>query len=106
MYEGEQIGSGNLVLTGGVDRDELVFMLQNIKEFMFSDTMRNGVLIFIGLIVLYILLGIVLKIVKFVKRIKRRRARKAMIERRRKEGKPIDPYYDDYYYDDDDDYYE
>lgn len=106
MYEGEQIGSGNLVLTGGVDRDELVFMLQNIKEFMFSDTMKNGVLIFIGLIVLYILLGIVLKIVKFVKRIKRRRARKAMIERRRKEGKPIDPYYDDYYYDDDDDYYE
>lgn len=106
LYDGQEIGAGNLVLTGGVDRDELVFMLQNIKEFMFSDTMKNGVLIFVGLIALYILLGIVLKIVKLVKRIKRRRARKAMIERRRKEGKPIDPYYDDYYYDDDDDYYE
>ncbi|MBP3387518.1 MAG: D-alanyl-D-alanine carboxypeptidase [Clostridia bacterium] len=106
LYDGEQIGSGNLVLTGGVDRDDFVFILRNIKEFMLSDTMKNGVLIFIGLIVLYIVLGIVLKIVKLVKRIKRRRARKAMIERRRKEGKPIDPYYDDYYYDDDDDYYE
>lgn len=106
LYGEEEIGSGNLVLTGGVDRDELVFMLQNIREFMFSDTMKNGVLIFIGLIVLYVVLGIVLKIVKLVKRIKRRRARKAMIEQRRKEGKPIDPYYDDYYYDDDDEYYE
>ena len=36
MYDGEVLGSGNLVLTGGVDRDELVFMLQNIKEFIQS----------------------------------------------------------------------
>ena len=107
LYDGAVIGSGNLVLTGGVERDELVFALQNIKAFLFSDTMKTGVKIFIGLIALYIVLGIVLKIVKIVKKIKRRRARKAMIERRRAEGKPVDPYYDDdYYYDDDDDYYE
>lgn len=106
LYDGVEIGSGNLVLTGGVERDELVYMLQKISAFLFSDTVKIGVWIFIGLIALYIILAIALKIVKIVKKIKRRRARKAMIEKRRAEGKPIDPYYDDYYYDDDDDYYE
>lgn len=106
LYDGVEIESGNVVLTSGVERDELVYILGNIRSFLFSDTMRNGVIIFISLIILYIILGIVLKVIKLVKKIKRRKARKEMMERRKAQGKPVDPYYDDYYYDDDDDYYE
>ncbi|HBR32301.1 MAG: hypothetical protein PHD46_07850 [Eubacteriales bacterium] len=70
-YNGEELGSVNLVAQSSVDSSGLLTTLNRIKGFLFGSTMKYILIAFVVLIVVYVLFSIVSAIIRGVKRIKK-----------------------------------
>ncbi len=56
VYDGQEIGSVNLVTKNNVDRNGFLYFLARIKAFTKSNTFKTVILVAIGLFVLYVLI--------------------------------------------------
>ena len=64
IYDGQEIGTVDLITKNNVDRNGFLYFLARIKTFTKSRTFMTAVMIAVGLIVLYILISIHRKIQK------------------------------------------
>lgn len=70
-FEGENIGSVNLIAQNTVDSSGLLSTANKIKDFLFGSTMRTILIIFGVIIVVYIIFSIIAAIIRAIKKIKK-----------------------------------